>query len=265
MNVLFIGDVFGQPGRDILLQYLQSIQSHYSIDATIVNGENAAGGFGITPQIAEEFFASGVDLITSGNHIWRQKEISGYLEQTNRLLRPHNMYADSPGSGYGIIIDNLPKPLAVINLIGRVFMDNSDCPFRVAEQILADIRKQTNLIVVDFHAEATSEKKALGWFLDGKVSAVLGTHTHVQTADEQILPRGTAFISDVGMTGPHESVIGVDKDVIIERFVTQMPLRFVVASGSPQIHGVILEIDQQSGRANSIKRLSIRDLEDIGG
>ena len=257
MNVLFIGDVFGKPGRHILHELLPKIKQTYAVDVVIVNGENAAGGFGITPDIAEEFSAWGVDMITSGNHIWKKPAITEYMGSCSRVLRPINMSKTSPGKGIGIVRKaNLPA-VAVINAIGRVFMDHSDCPFRATKAALDELDSDIKIIIVDFHAEATSEKRVMGWYLDGKVSAVLGTHTHIQTADEEILPKGTGYLTDVGMTGPHDSVIGVEKETIIQKFLTQMPSRFSPATNGVQLNGVVLQIDDNSGRCTDIRRLRV--------
>jgi metallophosphoesterase (TIGR00282 family) len=206
----------------------------------------------------------GVDLITSGNHIWGKAEIKEYLQTSKRVLRPHNMPQQSPGSGIGYVTLSSGKKLAVLNLIGRVFMANYDCPFRIATTALEEIRKQTKLIFVDFHAETTSEKRALGWYLDGSISALVGTHTHIQTADEEILPGGTGYLTDVGMTGPHDSVIGVEKAEIIQKFVTQMPIRFSPATSGVQINAVVLEINEETGQCRNIQRIRIKEsLENV--
>jgi hypothetical protein len=240
---------------------LRDLKKQYSINAVIINGENTAGGFGITPEIVADLIDLGVDLITSGNHIWNKNEIIETLAKEPRLLRPHNMPMQCPGSGIGFIDKGFKQPLAVVNLIGRVFMQNVDCPFRVAADVVANLRQRTQHIIVDFHAEATSEKRALAWYLAGSVSAVLGTHTHVQTADEEILPGGTAYITDVGMTGPHDSVIGVEKAEIIDKFIHQMPMRFRVASSGLQINAVVVRLNEE-GRAESIERIRIKEIEE---
>ncbi len=255
MRILFIGDIVGKPGRDAVFHLLKKVKDEEKVDAAVANGENAAGGSGPTESVAQEFFVNGVDIITSGDHIWKKKEIYPFLDRTKRLIRPLNYPEGAPGKGYTVLELPSGKKIAVINLIGRVFMEAVDCPFRAAEKAIAEIKKQTNVIVVDFHAEATSEKIAMGWFLDGRVSAVVGTHTHVQTADEHILAKGTAYITDCGMTGPFDSVIGRDKDIIIERFITQLPLRFDVAEKDLQMHGVIIDVDEKTGEASGIKRV----------
>ncbi|MBL7085304.1 MAG: TIGR00282 family metallophosphoesterase [Candidatus Omnitrophica bacterium] len=255
MKLLFIGDIVGAPGRKAIRVLLPKLKKRYSIDLSIANGENAAGGSGITPRIAEELFGYGLNMLTSGDHIWKKKEILEIIDSETRILRPLNYPKGSPGAGFGIIKTKKGKSVGVINLEGRVFMSSLDCPFRCAEQALEEIKKETKIILVDIHAEATSEKIALGWFLDGTVSAVLGTHTHVQTADERILPKGTAYITDLGMTGPYDSVIGRKVDQILARFLSQMPVRFEMASEDIQLHGVVLDIDEKTGKANSIERI----------
>jgi len=258
MKVLFLGDIFGRPGRNCILKELAKLKLENNIDLTIANGENAAGGIGINPNIAENLLESGIDILTSGNHIFKKKEIYDYIEMQPRLLKPANYPPLTPGKGYNVFnLKNKPEiKVAVINICGRVFIDSLDCPFRKMDELVAEIRPQTRIIIVDFHAEVTSEKMAMGWYLDGRVSAVIGTHTHVQTADERVLPRGTAYISDAGMVGPRDSVIGVKKDLIIQRFITQMPHKFIVASDDNWISGVILDINDSNGNALSIERLN---------
>jgi len=255
MRVLFIGDTVGEPGRNAIRQLLPKIVKREGVDFIIANGENAAGGSGLTPALADELFASGVDVITSGDHIWKRKEIVERIESDPRILRPANYPSQNPGVGATIVMSDADIEVGVINLIGRVFMQAVECPFRVAKQEVDRVGKKARVIIVDMHAEATSEKIALGWYLDGLVSAVVGTHTHVQTADEKILPGGTAFISDVGMTGPYDSVIGRKKEQILSRFLTQMPVRFEMADGDVQLHGVVIDVDEKTGKANSIKRI----------
>lgn len=255
MKILFIGDIVGSPGRKAIQALLPKLKKKYSIDISIANGENAAGGSGITPALAEELFGFGLDIITSGDHIWKKKEILEILDQDQRILRPANYPAGSPGRGYGIIETKKGKKIGVINLEGRVFMSTLDCPFKCARAAIEEIKNKTQVILVDIHAEATSEKIALGWFLDGMVSAVLGTHTHVQTADERILPAGTAYITDVGMSGPYDSVIGRKVEQILARFLSQMPVRFEMAKDNVQLHGVVLDIDEKTGKARSIERI----------
>lgn len=264
MKLLFIGDIFAKAGRQIIAQQLPQLQRQHGIDLTIANGENAAGGFGITPELTEDLLGLGIDCLTSGNHIWNKNEIKDYLRQTAaspRLLRPYNMHASAPGTGLTILTERLHKPVAVINLIGRVFLGNYDCPFAAAKEAVAKARKQTNLILVDFHAETTSEKRAMGWYLTGSVSAVVGTHTHIQTADESILPGGTGYITDVGMTGPHDSVIGVEKQEIIDKFITQLPTRFNAANAGAELNAVVLELDDASGQCRHIERVKVKNHE----
>jgi metallophosphoesterase (TIGR00282 family) len=256
MNILMVGDVYGEPGRTALGKLLPRIRQEYLIDLTIVNVENAAGGFGVTPALGRWFLDQGVDVMTSGNHIWDKKEVIPYIAKENLLLRPANFPAGTPGTGF-ITVKSGPHRVGVLNLMGRVFMLPIDCPFRRADEIVAELRRETPVIVVDMHAEATSESLAMGWYLDGRVSAVVGTHRHVQTADERILPRGTAYITDLGLTGPTDGVIGVDRDQIIQRFLTQMPIRFETAKGPAALCGVVVTVDPESGRASDIRRLRI--------
>ena len=259
MRILFIGDIFGRPGRNIVNDHVRDIVQQRSIDLVIANGENAAGGFGITPALVEELLALGVDVITTGNHIWDKREIMDYYHSANgssparRLLRPANYPAGLPGWGLYEGTTRGGAPYAVVNLQGRVFMANNDDPFRVADQLLQAIRAK--VVIVDFHAEATSEKIALGWYLDGRATAVIGTHTHVPTADERVLPGGTAYITDVGMSGPYDGVIGVQKEQIITRFLKNLPMRFEAATADVRLCAVVIECDQDTGRASSIQRL----------
>ena len=255
MRVLFIGDIVGEPGRRAVEMIMPRIIKREGVDFIIANGENAAGGSGITPALADGLFGHGIDVITSGDHIWKKKEIVEELGSDKRILRPANYPDGAPGFGYGVFESEEGINVGVINLVGRVFMQAVECPFRVAREIVDKIKDKARVIIVDMHAEATSEKIALGYYLDGQVSAVLGTHTHVQTADDKILSGGTAFISDVGMTGPFDGVIGRKKEQIIKRFITQLPSKFEMAEGDIQLHGVILDIDDKTGRANSIKRV----------
>jgi 2',3'-cyclic-nucleotide 2'-phosphodiesterase len=257
MRTLFIGDVFGKPGRRLLIEKLQGILHEHRIDFCVANIENAAAGFGITPQIADEMLACGVDLLTSGNHIWDKRAIIPYLAEQPRLLRPHNYPRATPGTGIFIGDTRCGVRVGVLNLQGRVFMTAIDCPFTTGLAAVEQIRKQTPVVLVDFHAEATSEKQAFGWYIDGRVSAVIGTHTHVQTADSRVLPRGTAYITDVGMTGPHDSVIGSIPDLALDRFLRQMPIRLEPASGNLRICGAIVEIDETDGHALQIQRLNL--------
>ncbi len=251
-----VGDVFGEPGRAALAKLLPQIRRQHAIDFAVVNVENAAGGFGVTPAMARTFLDQGVDVMTSGNHIWDKKEIVEYIVKENLLLRPANFPAGTPGTGF-VTVKAGPHKVAVLNLMGRVFMLPIDCPFRKADEIIPELRRETPIILVDMHSEATSEAVAMGWYLDGRVSAVVGTHRHVQTADERVLPGGTAYITDLGLTGPTDGVIGVERDLIIQRFLSQMPARFEPAKGPAALHGVIIEIDPESGRASDIRRLRV--------
>jgi len=255
MRILFIGDIVGEPGRHAVKELLPVIAKKQKIDFVTVNAENVAGGSGITPAMADEIFSGGIDVITSGDHIWKRKEILDHIQADNRLLRPANYPPGAPGLGSTIVKSASGTNVGVINLMGRVFMQPLECPFRTAKAEIDRLKDKARVIIVDIHAEATSEKIALGYFLDGLVSAVIGTHTHVQTADEKILPGGTAFISDAGMTGAFDGVIGRKKEQILTRFLTQMPAKFEMAEGDIQLHGVIIDIDEKTGRANSIKRI----------
>ena len=256
MNILFIGDIFASPGRRIVADHLQDIVESNRIDLTIANAENAAGGFGLTPAIAEELFALGLDLLTSGNHVWDKREIYDYLKRQPRLLRPAN-YPDAPGHGVVVWRARNGVDCAVLNLQGRTYMPSTDCPFRKADQILGALDPAIKVKFVDFHAEATSEKIALGWYLDGRVSAVIGTHTHVPTADTRILPGGAAYQTDCGMTGPYHSVIGVQTDIVVQRFLTGLPVRMEAARQNPELHAVILDVDEATGKARAIRRHAI--------
>ncbi len=256
MKVLFIGDVVGRPGRQAVKALLPRVAERYKASLVIANAENAAGGFGLTPQTAEELLGAGIHVLSSGNHIWDKKEALGLLQKDDRILRPLNYPPGVPGRG-SILLSVQGRKVAVVNLSGRIFMPLLDCPFRTIKEELKDIKKETNLVVVDFHAEATSEKLAMAYFLDGQVSALVGTHTHVQTADEQILPGGTAYITDVGMTGPRDSIIGMAKEDVLRRFLYQMPQRFSVAKAPTMFSAVMLELDERSGKALSIQRLCL--------
>ena len=256
MNILMVGDVFGEPGRAALQKLLPRLRQEHAIDFAVVNVENAAAGFGVTPSMAKQFLEQGADVMTSGNHIWDKKEIVEYITRENLLLRPANFPSGTPGSGF-ITVKAGPHRVAVLNMMGRVFMTSIDCPFRKADEIVPELRKETPIILVDFHCEATSESQAMGWYLDGRVSAVVGTHRHVQTADERVLPQGTAYITDLGMTGPTEGVIGVNREMIIQRFLSQMPVRFEPATGPAALHGVVIVVDPDTGRASDIRRLRI--------
>jgi len=258
VKILFIGDIVGSPGRKIVHDRLHDILELRQIDLCIANGENSASGFGITPRLAEELFASGIEVLTGGNHIWDRKEILDFFPHEPRLLRPANFPNGSPGKGLYVGRTKGGAAYAVLNLQGRTFMAPLDDPFRAAIAELAKIPPDIKAIVVDMHAEATSEKQAMGWYLDGKVSAVLGTHTHVATADNHVLPGGTAYITDVGMTGPHDSVIGMEKAGIMQRFLDAMPAKFAVAEGDVQMNTVLLDVDEATGHARSIERLNFR-------
>ena len=253
MRVLFIGDIVGSPGRRIVLERLADLVSNEKVDLVLANCENAASGFGITPRLVEELLGAGCEVLTGGNHIWDRKEILDYISQEPRLLRPANFPAGNPGRGVYCGTARNGVPYAVLNLQGRVFMVPNDCPFLVADRELASLPAGVKVILVDCHAEATSEKQAMGWYLDGRVSAVIGTHTHVATADARVLARGTAFITDVGMTGPVNSVIGMDKKAVLQRFLDGLPARFEVAEGDIRMDTVLLELDPDTGRALSIK------------
>jgi 2',3'-cyclic-nucleotide 2'-phosphodiesterase len=256
MNLFFIGDIFASAGRSIVADHVRRIVAANDIHLTVANGENSAGGFGITPLIAEELFSYGIDVITSGNHIWDKREIYEYLPKQPRLLRPANYVTELPGSGVVTVESRNGVSCAIINLQGRAHMPSTDCPFRKADQILGTLGEDVKVRMVDFHAELTSEKVAMGWYLDGRVSAMFGTHTHVPTADTRILPGGTAYQTDAGMTGPYESVIGVDRDIILRRFLTALPVRMEAARGGAELHGVIVQVDESSGKAISVRRYS---------
>ena len=253
MNILFIGDVVGRPGRNYLNKNLSRIVEENAIDFTIVNGENCAGGVGITKSTYDELLSMGVDMVTLGNHTWAKKEIFEFIEESDKLIRPANYPKGTPGKGFRIA-ENKGRRIAVVNLCGRVYMDCIECPFRTIDEILEEIKEKADIIIVDFHAEATSEKLAMGWYLDGRVHAVLGTHTHVQTSDERVLPGGTAYITDTGMTGPRDSILGVEKEVVIRKFITCMPARFEVASGETILGAVNIQLDDNNN-VTGIRRI----------
>lgn len=258
MKVLFIGDIVGKNGRQAVKNLLPNLVNRYKLDLVIANGENAAGGFGITEKTAVELFNCGVHIITTGNHVWDKKEAIPYIAKEMRILRPLNYPQEVPGCGSIVFtLPNNKEKAGIINISGRVFMNTLDCPFRTGKSEVEKLKQQTNIIIIDFHAEATSEKIAFGYYMDGKASAVIGTHTHVQTADEKILPGGTAYITDVGMTGPHASVIGIEKEQILERFLTHMPRKYDVAGGKGLLSAVAIEIDDKSGKAVAIQRLQL--------
>jgi metallophosphoesterase (TIGR00282 family) len=257
IRILFIGDIVGHPGRRIVKELLPGLVGEYSPELVLANAENAAGGFGITPPLVEELLDLGIAVLTSGNHIWDKKEILPYLSDhiDGRLLRPANYPGDTPGHGLYLGKTRAGLDYAVLNLQGRVFMPSIDCPFRTADALLEKIPPQVRIRIVDIHAEATSEKRAIGWYLDGRVTAVLGTHTHVPTADETVQPKGTAYITDLGMTGPYDSVIGIEKQPIIQKFLNQIPARFEVARGDVRLSAVLIEADAESGHALAIQRI----------
>ncbi len=247
----------GQAGREAVARILPELRTKEQLDLVIANGENAAHGMGLTPNIARDLFHLGVDVLTMGNHTWDKKEILDIIDD-EPIVRPANYAPGVPGRGAILATTAAGIKVGILNLIGRVFMPPNDCPFRSADKVIEELKKETPLIIVDMHAEATSEKVAMGWYLDGKVSAVIGTHTHVQTADDKILPEGTAYLTDVGMTGPFDSVIGIKKEIILQRFLMQMPIRFEVSEKDVWFNGVLIEIDEQSGKALSIQRLQIK-------
>lgn len=258
INILFIGDIVGKSGRNIVKALLPKLIDKYNSELVIANGENSAGGFGITEKVAEELFSYGIDVITTGNHVWDKKEAVPYIAKEPRILRPINYPEGVPGTGSIVLRTKRNNLVAVINVSGRIFMNILDCPFRITKREIERIKKETNIIFIDFHAEATSEKIAFAFYLDGKVSAILGTHTHVQTADERILPKGTAYITDVGMTGPDNSVIGFREEEVIDKFLTQMPKKFEVPSSSAILSAVSLDVDLSTGLATKIERIMIR-------
>lgn len=254
MRLIFIGDIFGHAGRRIVADHLADIRATQGIDVVIANGENSAAGFGITPGITQDLISYGVDVITTGNHIWDKKEILSYFQHQPRLLRPANYPDPSPGSGVFIHETPAGVKIAVMNLQGRVYMANTDCPFRKADAILAALPADVKVRFLDFHAEVTSEKIAMGWYLNGRVSAVVGTHTHIPTADTRILSGGTAYQTDCGMTGPYDSVIGVEKDPILHKFLSQQPVKMEPAKGMVELHSVIVDVDDETGKAIAVRR-----------
>jgi len=254
VKILFIADIVGKPGREVVKNILPRVRKEKDIQFVIANCENAAGGFGLTPRIYREILSAGVDIVTMGNHVWARREISEIIEEEN-ILRPANFPPEVPGKGWAVIQAKDGVKVGVVNLMGRVFMSNLECPFRTADRIIGEISKNTKIIIVDMHAEITSEKVAMGWYLDGKVSAVIGTHTHIPTADERVLPQGTAYITDLGMTGPLDSVIGIKKEIILKKYLTQVPIRFEVATDDLVFAGAEIEIDEKTGKAKSIARI----------
>ncbi|HNR67399.1 MAG TPA: TIGR00282 family metallophosphoesterase [bacterium] len=254
INVLFIADIIGRPGLELVQFFLPGLRKKHDIDFCIANGENGYNGLGLTEQLATQYRNLGIDVITGGNHTWNQPEFRNYLRNESRVLRPLNYPEAVPGKG-SIVVETRKGKIAVLNAQGRTFMYAIDCPFLRTKHEIEKLKQETPILLIDFHAEATAEKMAFAWFLDGQVSAVIGTHTHVQTADERILPGGTAYITDAGMTGPHDSVIGMDTDVAIKRFITQLPERYRVGHGNNRLCGVVVRIEKESGRAREIERL----------
>jgi len=261
MNILFVGDIVGRPGRELVRKGLRALIDHHDLDLVIANVENAAAGFGVTKDIGDTLLEAGVDVMTSGNHIWDKKEVLDYIPLESRLLRPANYPAGVPGRGTCVAQTGDGRAVGVINVMGRIFMLPIDDPFAVVLREIEAIRHRTRVILVDFHAEATSEKMAMGWHLDGKVTAVIGTHTHVQTADERVLPGGTAYLTDAGMTGPHDSIIGMETAPSLARFLSGMPTKFEPASGNPRLNGIIIEADDKTGRAKGVTRVSYSEAE----
>lgn len=259
MNILLIGDITGRPGRELAKRLVPKLRNKEKLDFVIANAENIAGGSGLTPDTAQELLDAGIDVLTSGDHVWKQKQILDIIHKEDRILRPANYPGNAPGHGSCVYKTKNGIAIGVINLLGRVFMQPIDCPFKAATEHIKKIESQTNIMFVDVHAEATSEKVAMGWYLDGLVSCVFGTHTHVQTADERILPKGTAYITDLGMTGPFDSVIGRKKEQILERFLTCRPVKFQVAEGDVRLNAAIVSIDKKTGKATSIKRVTRND------
>src|SRR6476661_8527232 len=267
MRILFIGDIVGRPGRELVRMGLSGLVEHHRIDLVIANAENAAAGFGITRETGDQLLDWGVDVMTSGNHIWDKKEALDYIGAEPRLLRPANYPAGAPGNGSYLARTRDGRAVGVVNVMGRVFMLNIDDPFTVVLREIEALKQRTRIVFVDFHAEATSEKIAMGWHLDGRATAVVGTHTHVQTADERILPKGTAYLTDVGMTGPHDSIIGVEVEPALNRFLNGLPARFDTATANPRLNAVVIEADETSGIATDIERLSlsVEELQDLAG
>lgn len=259
MKILFIGDVVGSPGRDMVKEYLPKLKEKYRPNMTIINGENAAAGKGITEKIYKEFLVHGAQVVTMGNHTWDKKEIFEFIDSAKYMIRPANFPDGTPGNGI-VYININGKEIAVINLQGRTFLPPLDDPFRKVDELIDEAKKRTSIIFLDFHAEATSEKQAMGWYVDGRVSVVVGTHTHTQTADERILPQGTGYITDVGMTGPYDGILGVEKDAVIKRFLTNLPVRFETdTKGRTQLNGFLVTIDEKSGKTSRVERILIND------
>lgn len=260
MNILLVGDICGKPGRVAAKRCIPSLRKEYAADLVVANGENAAGGNGLTKAVLDELYGFGVDVVTTGNHIWDKKEIFQFIDREERLVRPANYPPGAPGRGY-VIVEAAGRRVAVVNLSGSTFMPPIDCPFRKMDEILTQVAPQCDVILLDFHAETTSEKMAMGWYLDGKATCVVGTHTHIQTADERILPGGTAYISDLGMVGPWNSVLGVKRELVLKKFLSAMPVRFELADGPSVFCGVVLTLDAKTGRAQRIRRVQLRDTE----
>lgn len=262
MNILFIGDVFGSPGRKMLEQHLPRLKERYRPTVTIINGENAAGGKGITEKIYKQFLSWDVQAITMGNHTWDKREVFEFIDNAKYIVRPANLPVGNPGTGM-IFLNINGQEIAIINLQGRTFLPPIDDPFHKIDELISIAKKRTKIIFLDFHAEATSEKLAMGWYVDGRISAMVGTHTHVQTADERILPEGTGYITDAGMTGPHNGIIGVKREAIINRFKTNLPTRFEVASGPKQLNGILFHVDSQTGKTLKVERILVNDEEPL--
>ncbi len=258
MRIMFIGDVVGSPGREMLATYIPKLKSKFKPTVTIVNGENSASGKGITEKIYKQILDLGVQAVTLGNHTWDQRELIEVIDHCPNLVRPANFPEGVPGTGY-IIIKVNQQEVGILNLQGRTFLPPLDCPFKKADELIAKIKKRTPIIFVDFHAEATSEKQAMGWYLDGKVTAVIGTHTHVQTADHRILPGKTAYMTDVGMTGPYDGILGMERNAVLNKFLTSLPVRFEVAKGREQLNGVVIDLDPKTGAAKSIFPIMINE------
>jgi 2',3'-cyclic-nucleotide 2'-phosphodiesterase len=258
MKFLFIGDVVGSPGRKMIEQYLPKLKEKHKPNIIVINGENAAGGKGITEKIYRTFLEQGAHVVTLGNHAWDQRDIFEFIDDAKSLIRPANFPEGVPGKGI-VYVQVEHMEVAVINLQGRTFLPAIDCPFKKADELIEEATRRTPMILIDFHAEATSEKQAMGWYLDGRVSAVVGTHTHVQTADARILPKGTAYITDVGMTGPYDGILGVDREAVLRKFLTSLPVRFEVKEGRSQLNAVLIDVDEKTGRANKIERIVIND------
>ncbi len=254
MRILMVGDIVGRPGRNCIRDMLPKIKENYQVDFVVANGENAAGGHGLTRKTSDELFSYEIDVLTMGNHVWDKKEIFNFIDAEERIVRPANYPPGTPGRGFNVFTVNSCK-IAVLNLSGRVFMSDLDCPFRKADEAIEELNKLSDFIILDFHAEATSEKIAMSFYLDGKVAAIIGTHTHVQTADEKISQEGTAYLTDVGMTGPINSILGMESETIVKKIVTKLPAKFEVASGDAQFNAILIDIDDKSGKAENVERI----------